>query len=221
MSKISKIAAVLAVAPVLAFAAPAFADSPGKFGTAPDEYLVKNVTQNGSYATTASATCNEELKYSIRLHNSNFGNISNISVTASLSNNGTSSMSATGSSADGATTTTSGNVAVTVSGSNATVAYEAGSTALYNESAQLVKNLPDGIVGSGVNVGDLAGSTAEFVQFKAKVNCSTTPPVKPPVTPPTVLPNTGAGDVVGIFASVAVVAAFAHRLFLSRKLSRN
>jgi uncharacterized repeat protein (TIGR01451 family) len=59
-------------------------------------------------------------------------------------------------------------------------------------------------------------------------NCSqpvtiTTPGTPtPPTTPktPTVLPNTGAGDVIGIFGAVTVLGAFAHRMFLSRRLAR-
>jgi len=36
-------------------------------------------------------------------------------------------------------------------------------------------------------------------------------------TPPTALPNTGPGDVVGIFAATTAIAAFAHRFALGRK----
>jgi len=66
--------------------------------------------------------------------------------------------------------------------------------------------------GKTVNV---SGNCSQTVSFTP----SGTP--TPPSTPsqPTQLANTGAGDVVGIFAAVAVLGAFAHRLFLSRKLS--
>jgi uncharacterized repeat protein (TIGR01451 family) len=47
-----------------------------------------------------------------------------------------------------------------------------------------------------------------------KVNYSTTPTTP---TTPTVLPNTGAGDVLGIFAAVTVAGALAHRLVLARR----
>jgi uncharacterized repeat protein (TIGR01451 family) len=47
----------------------------------------------------------------------------------------------------------------------------------------------------------------------------TTPGTPPPSTPPTLV-NTGPGQVAGLFAAVAVAGAFAHRLFLSRKLAR-
>jgi uncharacterized repeat protein (TIGR01451 family) len=45
-------------------------------------------------------------------------------------------------------------------------------------------------------------------------------PVTPPVTPAGQLPNTGPGDVVGIFAAVTIAGAVAHRLFLNRRYSR-
>lgn len=47
---------------------------------------------------------------------------------------------------------------------------------------------------------------------EVKVNFST-----PTVPTPTVLPNTGAGDVAGIFAAVTVAGTFAHRLVLARR----
>jgi len=43
----------------------------------------------------------------------------------------------------------------------------------------------------------------------------------PPTTPPTTLVNTGPGQVVGLFAVATIAGAFAHRLFLSRKLARD
>ena len=54
--------------------------------------------------------------------------------------------------------------------------------------------------------------------------CETTPPPTTPTpTPPTtpaVLPNTGAGNVIGLFAGAVVAGTIGYRLFLSRKLSR-
>ncbi len=41
---------------------------------------------------------------------------------------------------------------------------------------------------------------------------------KPPVTPPKELPNTGAGDVAGIFSAVTIAGATFHRFFLRRNL---
>jgi hypothetical protein len=41
-----------------------------------------------------------------------------------------------------------------------------------------------------------------------------------PVAPPTELPNTGAGNVIGIFGIVAVLGTLAHRLFMARRLNQ-
>jgi uncharacterized repeat protein (TIGR01451 family) len=49
---------------------------------------------------------------------------------------------------------------------------------------------------------------------------TTTPPVVTPPTTPTVLPNTGAGNVIGLFAGAVVAGTIGYRLFLSRRLSR-
>lgn len=47
---------------------------------------------------------------------------------------------------------------------------------------------------------------------------ATTPPTTPKVPP--VLPNTGAGDLIGLFAAVTTAGAVAYRFFLSRRLGR-
>lgn len=51
---------------------------------------------------------------------------------------------------------------------------------------------------------------------KVSFNTPTTPPT---TTPPTELPNTGAGDVIGLFAAVTAAGAIAHR-FMSRRAVR-
>ena len=42
-----------------------------------------------------------------------------------------------------------------------------------------------------------------------------------PVTPVTPLPNTGPGDVIGIFAIVTVMGAIAHRIFTKRAIAKS
>lgn len=61
------------------------------------------------------------------------------------------------------------------------------------------------------------GSCNQTVSFT--IPNTPTPPSTPPVTP-TVLPNTGAGNVIGLFAGVVAVSTIGYRLFLGRKLSR-
>src|SRR6478609_4056317 len=84
MIRFSKLAAVLAVLPVMAFASPVLADSPGQLEGGTGVYVVKNVTQNGSYANTISTACGDTVRYSIRLHNINFGGLTNVKVSANL-----------------------------------------------------------------------------------------------------------------------------------------
>ena len=235
MSKISKVAAGMAVVPMLAFAAPAFADSPGQLQGGSNVYLVKNVTLNGAYGSTATASACQELKYSIELHNTEFGKLSSIVVSATLPGAAATSIvsNVTATPAAGGTTGTSGMTTVTTSAAQ-TIAVEAGTTALYDGNAQLIRTLPDGITAGGINVGDLNGSTTEFVTFKAKTNCPPpvvppvtppvtppTPPVTPPVVKPTVLVNTGPGQIIGLFLLSTVAGAFGYRTFLSRRISQN
>lgn len=173
MSKLTVLAASLAVVPMLAFAAPVFADSPGQLASGPDLYQVRNVTKNGAYGSSASATCNEVVKYSVKLANSEFGLLTNVTVKASLQNG---NMTATATNAANLATSVSGTA--TVSLDKGTLSYIAGSTKVYDVNGAFIKDAADGVTAGGVNVGNLNGSTREFVQFQAKVNCPEVPVVK-------------------------------------------
>jgi hypothetical protein len=181
--KSAALATGIATAAMAFSLSPVLADSPGQLGGGADVYKVKDLTKSGSYSNAVTAACGDELQYSIRLHNAAFGGLTNIEVTADLA-----AGSFTAVPAEGASAGTSGSVSVTVP-SGANLAYEAGSTTLFDANGNVIKTLPDTIT-SGVNVGNLNGSTTEFVNFKAKVNCPTTPPVTPPTTPQP-LPQTG------------------------------
>ncbi|MBX4197139.1 hypothetical protein KW801_01105 [Candidatus Saccharibacteria bacterium] len=87
MIRFSKLAAALAVAPVLAYSGSALAGSPGQLAGG-DNYQVKNLTQNGSYADTISATCNDVVKYSMQLSNTQFGALNDVTLKATLPNSG-------------------------------------------------------------------------------------------------------------------------------------
>lgn len=173
MIRFSKLAAALAVVPVIAVSGSALADSPGQLTDNANNFMVKNLTQNGAYANNVSAACNEEVQYSVRLHNAAFGGLTNVVVKANII-----SGQMTAVPAEGASQGTTGTATVTMP-SNGSIAYEAGSTVLHDVNGNVIKTLSDGITTQGVNVGNIAGSTTEFVNFKAKVAC-------PPVTPPTV-----------------------------------
>lgn len=61
-------------------------------------------------------------------------------------------------------------------------------------------------------------SCTKTVTFSSQPPAVTTASVQ---TPPTTLVNTGPGQVIGLFAAVSVVGAFAHRFYLARRLSRS
>jgi len=173
MKRFSKIIAALAAAPVLAVSGLALAASPGQLAGG-DNYLVKNLTQKGSYANTISATCNDEIQYSMQLSNTQFGGLNNVTLKATLPSNGGVS-TATATTDLGGTSGTSDTVTVNL-GSGQTQSLESGTTILFDDKGNAIKTLPDTIT-SGVNIGTLNGSTTKFVNFKAKVNCPT--PVHP------------------------------------------
>jgi hypothetical protein len=153
-------------------ASPVLADSPGQLTGGSNTFMVKNLTQNGAYAHSISANCNEEVQYSVRLHNAAYGGLTNIVVKANIMNGQMTAVPA-----EGASEGTTGSATVTMP-TNGSIAYESGSSILHDVNGNVIKTLPDGITTVGVNVGNLPGSTTEFVNFKAKVAC---PPVTPPV----------------------------------------
>ncbi len=170
MKKFVLAVAALAAAPSLAFVSPVFADSPGQLQTSADFYKVKNETKGTAYGSSVSATCGDTVKFSIFVANSEFGQLKDVTVKTTLAGNTT--VSATN--AADAATTTSGSVSVNVT--NGSLVYVAGSTKNLTSEGAAIKTLADGITTTGVNKGTLAGSTAEFVQFQAKVECETTEP---------------------------------------------
>jgi LPXTG-motif cell wall-anchored protein len=221
LSKFAAVAGATALATVVSLS-PVLADSPGQLGGGSLVYKVKDVTQNGSYANSINASACDVLEYSIDLHNTEFGELSNIMVNVTLPSSGTSTMTATPDA--GGTTGTNGTVNVNL-GSAQGITYEDGTTELFDGSGNLIKTLPDGIANGGINVGNLNGSTAEFVNFKAEVNCPT--PVTPttpstPATPstptaaPTSLPQTGADEFAGL-AGMAGTGAIGYGSVMYRR----
>lgn len=229
MKALKALIVALSALPILAVASPALADSPGQLEGGSITYVVKNLTQSGSYAPAASAACGDEVQYSIRLHNIAFGGLTNVKVNVSLpstsATTNTSTMTATTNLGgdSGATSTATLNLS-----SAASVSYENGSTTLYDGSGKVIKTLPNTITTSGVDIGGLNGSTTEFVNFKAKVSCPTpTPTPKPtpkpqpkPAPAPKALPNTGAGDVLGIFAGASAAGGALHMAVTARRNRR-
>ena len=172
MIKALKVAVAAFAVPAMIASTPVMAASPGQLAGG-DNYVVKNVTKAGAYANNVSATCNEEVQFSMQLSNTGFGALNDVTLKATLpASDGTSTATAT---TDlGGTTGTSDSASVTL-GTNQTLGYEAGSTALYDGNGALIRTLGDSVVGSGVNLGTIEGSTTKFVNFKAKVTCPQPP----------------------------------------------
>lgn len=163
--------AVGIIAAAVAFSAPVLADSPGQLSNSPTNYKVRNVTQNGAYAQSVSAACNETVKYSVTLANSDYGMLTGLTLKANLTSG---DINASAKNANGDTTSVSGKATVSVP-ANASLSYVAGTTVRINSDNTSQTALADGVATKGVNVGDLNGSTYIFVQFQAKVNCQTPP----------------------------------------------
>lgn len=235
MSKLSKVAAIAAVAPLFALASPAFADvSYGQIESG-DIYRVKNVTLNGdgngNFADSITAQCGQTVAFRVRVHNVGPDTINNVMVAATLDNvssmSHSSKVSLTADNVlDNATITAAAGL---TTDKNTTISYVNGSTELLDQNGNEIKSLADGVTTSGINIGSIGPltSNAEEVQFEAKLNCET-PPVKPPKTPtkptkpaaPKQLVNTGAGDVAGIFAVATLAGFLGYRVVLSRKFAR-
>jgi hypothetical protein len=215
--------AALAIVPVLAFAVPALADSPGQLSNGPMNYKVRNVTQNGAYSQSVNAVCNDTVKYSVTLSNSDFGLLTNLMVKANLANG---AISASATNDANATTSVSGTAAVSLT--KGSLNYVPGSTVRINSDGSNSTPLADGVAAGGVNAGNLNGSTAIFVQFQAKVDCPTTPTTpETPVTPttpkttvtPAALPATGpAANVIAVLGLGALVASIAYAVTSRRNV---
>jgi hypothetical protein len=245
MKKLALFVAAIAAIPTL-LGASVFADSPGQLSNGDANYQVKNVTTNGAYSKSVNLACSETVKYSILLANSDFGQLKDVTVKATLPG----SISISGKNANNETTSVSGSVNVTIP-SKATLQYVSGSTNYYvynsDGSQKSSKTLADGVAVGGINTGTLDGSTQARVYFQAKVSCptpetpkdncpvpgkehlpkdspecKTTPPVTPPETPktpetPSELPATGAADVIAKLAGVVALTGASVYYVASRR----
>lgn len=217
MTRFIKFAVALTAVSTIVFPAVAMAASGGQIEQG-DIYRVKDVTTNSAFADNISVACGDTVAFRVRIHNGGPDTITNVKVAATL--NGASSVSH-GSQVSLSADNNLNNMTVTanagVNTAQATTAtYISGSTELLNYSItpggeSVLRNLPDGILSGGINIGNIGPLTSdtEEVQFEVKVNCPT-PPTAPTPTKPTVLPNTGPGDVVGLFAGASAIGAAGH-----------
>jgi hypothetical protein len=219
MTRLSKLAAVVAALPVLAIAPLAHADGVGQIGQG-NIYRVKDVTANGSFATDISSACGHTVQFRVRIHNGGPDTLHNVRVSATLhGNSSTSHGSVVRLSADNNlhNAVVTANAGVNTSGAT-TADYISGSTQLLDVHGTVLNDLPDGILNAGLNIGDIGPLTADIksVQFKAKLNCSTPAP-KPAPAPAQELPNTGPGEVAGLFASASALGAAGHYIVARRR----
>jgi uncharacterized repeat protein (TIGR01451 family) len=223
--------ASLAAAPMVA------ADGTGQIEGGSGVYEIKNLTQNGAYADSITAKCGDEVEYSIRLHNSGYVAVNDINVTATLPNTASSSNTSNVdiTYTDGVVPSTTASASVTLDSASDTVNYEDGTAVLYDGNGNKIETLGDTVNTSGLSLGSLNGSTTEYLNFKAEVKCpapvTTTTPSTPtivtttstPSTPATAAPqlvNTGAGDVIGIFAAATAAGVAAFHFVVRRSLNR-
>lgn len=229
MIKSLKIAVFALIVPVLALSGSTavFAASPGQLAGG-DNYVVKNVTKGGAYANSVSATCNDEVKFSMQLSNTQFGALNNVTLKATLpSTGGTSTATATTDLGGESGTTDTADVTL---GANQTINYEAGSTVLYDGSGNVIRTLNDGVTAGGVNLGTIEGSTTKFVNFKAKVNCDEEPKCTENCTPkeetpktgvtPSAIASTGPAELFSGVAGVSALGYGVQRYVASRRLNK-
>ncbi len=225
MIKSLKIAVLALAVSVLALnGSSALAASAGQLAGG-DNYVVKNVTKGGAYANSVDATCNEEVKFSMQLSNTQFGALNNVNLKATLPSTGGTSTATATTDLGGATGTT--DTASVTLGANQTISYEAGSTVLYDGSGNVIKSLNDGITSGGVNLGTIEGSTTKFVNFKAKVSCKEEPvctvnctpetPKTPTGATPEAIASTGPAELFSGVAGVSALGYGVQRYVASRR----
>lgn len=235
MSRLFKIATAVAIAPALIFAGNAAATVQSSVEGG-DIYRVKNVTKNVDFTDPASADACNVLQYKVRIHNPGPSEVlNNVTVQAAFQTAASAkNVSIVTVRASNASPSNTSDTATVNLSSVQNLSYVNGSTQLLDPNGNVIKTLPDGITQGGVSIGSVGVSINEkrFVQFEEKVNCPT-PPVTPPVTPPakpvtpvvqgktTELPNTGPGDVLGIFAGASVLGAAGHYGMAVRRSRRD
>lgn len=185
----NKIAAI--AVPALLIASPVLAAAAGQIEGG-SIYNVKNVTKNTAYGDPINADKCETVKFSVRIHNPGPDALTAVNVKATLptavATSHSSMVTVTAANANPKTTTDTAGVKLS---SAQSISYVTGSTQLFDANGSLMSNLPDGILGNGVTIGNVGVSTQQlrFVQFQAKVNCPVITPEVPEQPKPTPTPN--------------------------------
>lgn len=183
MIRFTKLAGALAAISVIVFPSVALATGSGQIEQG-DIYRVKDVTTNSAFADNITAACGDMVAFRVRVHNGGPATLTNVKVAATLNGaSSTSHGSQVSLSADNNlhNMTVTANAGVNTSAAT-TASYVNGSTELLNYGGSVIKNLSDGVLGNGVNIGSLGPLTSDTVevQFEAKLSCESQPPA--PVT---------------------------------------
>ena len=190
-------------------------------------------SSTNSYATQTTVTDNEEVVLEVYFHNNAASNLNlvahNTQVKISLPSNTATTLSPTGYiSADNATPSQVWATADLTSSQPFSITYEPGTAKLYTNYVNGIV-LSDNVVTTGTLVGsngadgNVPGCSqfSGYVTIRVRVHVPTTPTPIPTPTPtpakPAVLPNTGPGDVIGVFGGASAVAAAGHFVVSRRR----
>jgi hypothetical protein len=149
-----------------------------------DIYRAKNLTKNNpSFVDPINADACDSIEYRVRIHNPSVDNaaLTNVRVSAAFPTAAsTVNTSIATVRADNAFPNSTSDTATVSLSTAQTLSYVSGSTRLMNAQGSEIKSLPDGVTGSGVNIGTVGVSIGEirFVQFKMKVSCPQPPAPK-------------------------------------------
>jgi len=195
---------------------------------------VRNATQgSGSNATATQVTDNEDVLMTVYFHNDAESGLNLVATNTTVKFNLPSGPATTVTptayiTADNATPHQVYASADLTSSTPFTVTYEAGSAKLYTNYVSGV-SVSDNVVNGGALVGSRGtdGNVPGCAQFSGyvtilvKVHVPTTPTPTPTPTPttPKALPNTGPGDVLGIFTGATAVGSAGHYM-VSRRRNR-
>jgi uncharacterized repeat protein (TIGR01451 family) len=188
-------------------------------------YRIINKTQGSDWIDPNSANPGDNLTYRVRIHNPGPDCIQNVFVKATLpQGRNQTNVSLITVRADNVTRNYVTDSATLNLSSAQTLTYQSGSTQLLDANRQLIRNLPDGILGSGIGIGNVCVSINEkrYVQFNVKVSKPSVPAPKPKPTPTPApvgkeLPNTGPGEVAGLFAGASALGAAGHFIVSRRR----
>lgn len=141
----------------------------------------KNVTQNGTFADVTNATCNDTIKIRAYVHNPGPDALTGVRAQAVLPTGAANSFSVkmTISAANANPKSESDTTSIKADKSG-TMAYIAGTAEYFDANGARLGSLSDSIVTTGADVPggvDVSTMNARYVQFQAKINCDTPPPV--------------------------------------------